>query len=273
MRIKKFFGLNIEIILRLLFLLGFSMFFYNVINTGKVQYYVHPRTIPYMKFTILVFIIISLFLFSEIFKPRRKSSKLSRHIIFLIPLLVAFLSPPKTMVSPSIPLDNMSVNNRVEENPPAKPIDAKQVGGDFIEIREEDELVDNVAENSRLKFKEDTILVDNDSFIPWLDELYIHRGKHEGEKIEIVGFIFKESGFKQNEFVIARLMMVCCAADMQPVGLLCKYDRASELELDSWVKVNGIIKYEEINGDKIPVIEVESLEDVDKPENEFLYPY
>ena len=269
MRIKKFFGLNIEIILRLLFLLGFSTFFYNVINTGKVQYYVHPRTIPYMKFTIFIFIIISFFLLGEIFKPRRKNAKLTRHIIFLIPLVVAFVSPPKTMVSTSISLDNISMENSVEEITPAKPIDSNQVGVDFIEIREEDDVV----EDNRLKFKEDTILVDNDSFIPWLDELYIHRGEYGGEKIEIVGFVFKESGFKQNEFVIARLMMVCCAADMQPVGLLCKYDRASELELDSWVKINGIIKYEEMNGDKVPVIEVESLENVDKPENEFLYPY
>jgi len=68
-------------------------------------------------------------------------------------------------------------------------------------------------------------------------------------------------------------MMVCCAADMQPVGFLCRYEQTSNLKSDSWVKVTGVIGKTEFEGENVPFIEAQSVTNVDKPENDYIYPY
>jgi len=67
--------------------------------------------------------------------------------------------------------------------------------------------------------------------------------------------------------------MSCCAADMQPVGLLAHYDKAKDLKQDAWMIVKGKLEIVESNGEKTPIIVVESIQDAKKPINEYVYPY
>lgn len=286
MSAKKIYRINIEVLLKIISLLGFSSFFYYVIRTNKVQYYVHPRIIPYMKFAIVSFIIISLFFSKELFKVRSKNNKVVNYVIFIVPLIISFVLPPKTMISTSVSTnngskDNVSENNFIEDKVYLEESNIGSLETEQNDIIDDETASDNVTEyesvkeqeDSKLTVRDNTIIINDDSFMAWVDELFMNIGKYEGHKVEIVGSILKDGTFKQNEFIVARLLMVCCAADMQPVGFLCRYDKASELEVDSWAKIKGVIKYEEVNGEEMPIIELENIENVDKPENEFLYPY
>lgn len=86
------------------------------------------------------------------------------------------------------------------------------------------------------------ITVSNDDFSIWLSEIYVNMEKYKGYKVVMTGFVFKDPEiFKEDEFVTARLMMSCCVADLLPAGLICKYDKASELKKDSWVTVEGTL--------------------------------
>ncbi|MBU5438589.1 TIGR03943 family protein [Tissierella sp. MSJ-40] len=277
MRSKKRYGINIEVIFRLIFLLGFTTFFYVVIKNRTVQYYVHPRIIPYMKFGIFSFILMSLFFIEELFKTRRKNTRLVNYIFFFIPLFTSFISPPKSINPASISLNNINKNN-ISSNSFVKDSNiGSEENDDIISDLPSDKSVfyNNIANDKKdqLVLQGNVIVIDDDNFIPWLDELYMNMIEYEGEEIEMIGFVLKDSEFKQNEFVIARLMMVCCAADTQAVGFLCNYDKASELKGDSWIKVKGFLKTIELNKEKIPIIEIKDIENIDKPENEFIYPY
>ncbi len=71
-------------------------------------------------------------------------------------------------------------------------------------------------------------------------------------------------------------MMSCCVADLAPAGLLCKYDKAPELEADSWVTVEGtffIAEYEyggaPYNDPQISVTKITPAEEVEG----YVYPY
>ncbi|MPN28749.1 hypothetical protein SDC9_176194 [bioreactor metagenome] len=92
-------------------------------------------------------------------------------------------------------------------------------------------------------------------------------------KIECVGMVFKSDQYTNEEFAAARLMMVCCAADMVPVGFMCSYAQASELKTDSWKKVTGIIDQKQCDGNIVPYVKVLTVEDAEKPDNEYIYPY
>ena len=86
------------------------------------------------------------------------------------------------------------------------------------------------------------ITVSNDDFGIWLSEIYMDMEKYKGYTVVMTGFVFKDPEIlKKDEFVPARLMMSCCAADLAPVGLVCKYDGASELKEESWVTVEGTL--------------------------------
>ncbi len=78
---------------------------------------------------------------------------------------------------------------------------------------------------------------------------------------------------KANEFVPARLLMYCCTADLSPCGIICEYDKASELKENSWVTVTGVIHIGQYQGKDEPQITVTSITSADKPKKEYVYPW
>ncbi|HBC93949.1 MAG TPA: TIGR03943 family protein, partial [Pelotomaculum sp.] len=93
-----------------------------------------------------------------------------------------------------------------------------------------------------LDIKNQKITVANEDFGLWLSEIYINMEKYKGYQVIMTGFVFRNPEIlKEDEFIPARPMMSCCAADLAPAGLVCKYDKASELKADSWVTVEGTL--------------------------------
>lgn len=136
----------------------------------------------------------------------------------------------------------------------------------------------NTAESKEtdedISLQDGVLVMDSSNYYKCLCAIYADMDKYEGTSVEVVGFVFNENeSFAEDEFVPARLMMVCCAADMQPVGLLCQYEKALELEANSWVKVSGTIKEAEFDGETIPVIVAQSVEMTEEPDNAYVYPY
>lgn len=271
MQFNTFKKINIEVLLKLIILIGFSFFFYDLIKTGKVLLYVNPRIIPYVKFAILTMIALSLFVSRDLFKAKRKVN-IKPYLFFIIPLFMAFLTPTTSVSSKSMALTRSKSTAQIES----------QQGNNSEEIKTnqekpKDSTVTENANSSKedleLEMQNNVIVVNDNSFIKWTQEITYNMLKYEGKKIELTGFVFKDEHFKENEFVPARLMMSCCAADLQPVGLLCNYDKAKELNQDSWVIVTGKIKILDYNGEKTPVIIADTIKNTEKPKNEYVYPF
>ena len=133
-----------------------------------------------------------------------------------------------------------------------------------------------------LDTKNRKITVANDDFGRWLAELYENMEKYKGYHITMTGFVFRDpeilmGALAENEFIPARLMMSCCAADLVPCGLICKYDGASGLKENSWVTVEGTLylgKYKYDDGEEYddPQITVTKITPASKAEG-YVYPY
>ena len=108
------------------------------------------------------------------------------------------------------------------------------------------------------------------------DIMYINTDKYIGQKIKITGFVYKDATTTKNEFVVARLMIICCAADAAIAGLLCDFDNASSFKTDQWVTVTGTIgKVSHLYSSKtqkIPFIKVDKVELAEKPTMPYVYP-
>jgi putative membrane protein len=294
---------NIDALLKLVIVLGFALFFFITIQTGKVLLFVHPRMVPYMNFGIVAMLVMSLFILGDILKPQRKKVNIIPYLFFIIPLIMAFSFPANNISTSSMSMGNMNVaspdrstlqdnasitdnsdnidtNNKltVDGSSSDNSTDANSVFDDTssennLQNTDMSPMDDDETEDNSLKLQGDTVVMDDNNFVNWVQEIYNNPSKYEGKKIEVTGFVFKDKQFKSNEFVPARLMMVCCAADMSPIGLLAQYNNASELRQDSWFNFSGKIVIGEFKGQQTAVIDIESAERTVKPKNEYVYPY
>ena len=287
---------NIDAVFKLIILLGFALFFFITIQTGKVQMFVHPRIVPYLKFGIVAMLVISLFVMGDVFKPQRKKVNIFPYLFFIIPLIMAFSLPPKDIGSGAMSFggvkatgqsgsmsqdelsntdysDNSVPDGTANDNSMNNSTVADNSSADANQSTDSSFMDGDESVGNSLKLQGDTVVMDDNNFVKWVQEIYNNPSKYEGKKIQVIGFVFRDKQFKPNEFVPARLMMVCCAADLNPIGLLAHYSNASELKQDSWFKFTGKIVKGEYKGQQTPVIDIESAIKTDKPKNEYVYPY
>lgn len=264
---------NANTFIEIFILFGFAAFFITTIAVGTVSRYMHPRNIPFMIFAAIAMIIIGILLIYEMYKKRDRENrrgkiKISLLIFFVIPLFMAFTIPPQEFNANAQNVSDIQLATEGGEN-------------NNTEGKEENRKVDmdasqNIDKKNEMNcpMENGKILMDSKHYSYCLNEIYSNLDLYEGTEVEAIGFVFKDDQqFSDTNFVVGRLMMVCCAADMQTVGLLCHYDKATELQSDSWVKVIGKISKTQTEGQTIPLIEVESIENVNKPEQDYIYPY
>lgn len=68
-----------------------------------------------------------------------------------------------------------------------------------------------------------------------------------GQKVTFSGFIYRLIDFTENEFVVARNMIVSSDFQTVVVGFLCRFDDAKKFEDNSWVEVNRHYKKRNIS--------------------------
>ncbi len=262
-------------ITRIIILLSYSFVNLYLIVTKKILKYVHPKIIPIIVISIIIMSIASMILILNIKIENHNKSKKNMYIIFIIPIAMILFIPFKQsecLNTNFTVTQNISIDNKEFESAGKQSIS----NNDVMNSKEID--INEVIENNKLdeKIKElilenDVIVVTDNNFVKWMDELYENK-IYENKEIQITGFAYKESNFSKSEFVIARYIMVCCAAHMAVGGLMCNY-MADDIQQDSWYNISGTIKYETYDGETLPIIKVNKAVETETPSVEYVYPY
>ena len=92
-----------------------------------------------------------------------------------------------------------------------------------------------------------------------------------GQQINFSGYVYRVYDFEDTQFVLARDMIISTDFQTLVVGFLCHCDTASLYSTGSWVNITGTITKGNYHGE-IPVIEINSIEPIKKPEDEYVYP-
>ena len=92
-----------------------------------------------------------------------------------------------------------------------------------------------------------------------------------GLKINFTGYVYRVLDLNDNQFVLARDMVISSDFKSVIVGFLCEYDKSKEFEDGTWVELSGEITKGNYHGD-MPVVKVTEIKKVDKPNEEFVYP-
>ncbi|GAB4226845.1 MAG: TIGR03943 family protein [Elainellaceae cyanobacterium] len=113
------------------------------------------------------------------------------------------------------------------------------------------------------------------SLAEWVRTLnvYPEPDAYTGQKVNVEGFVIHQDSFPQSYLILARFVITCCAADVYPIGLPVKLpsgDRAG-YPADSWLRVEGEMITETLDGKRQLVIQANSLEEIEAPENPYDY--
>lgn len=245
---KERFLLNTDWLVKGLITGGFAIYFIILLISGEVIHYVHPRLIIYLKICSAIMGLMSIY--SIYMSLRAAASKInflklcSGYALFIIPLVLA--------IALVVGVNHGSASHRQQTQA-------------LVFINDKSPGTLKLSENS-------TIVVNANNFLSSIGDITNNINKYQGRSIKISGFIYRNSMLKNNQFVIARMLMVCCAADASPVGLLVSCNESEFLEERGWYTVSGVISSGTYNGKETAVISAKSLRKIETPVEQYVYP-
>lgn len=287
MKTPSFCKVNINTVIQAVILGSFSILFVYLLTTGRIASYLHPRMTPFVIFAAIAFFLMMLALFRS-FKKRERRFSMMPVFVFVFPVILACTVPGKAITGSSLTFTNAKIvgisssiqttaskatqNSNGESSSSASSVSSSTTQN----LKPNQSAVTTTSPFGTpitLIITDNTISMDDQNIVSWVNELNSHPDNYVGKKIEYTGYVFKSGkDFKSDEFVPGRDMMWCCAADIQLVGVLCRYDKTSGLKENSWVKVTGTLTTSTYQGSKVPLIVNPDIEPASKPKEEYVYP-
>lgn len=280
--------LNLDIIIKILILLGFSVFYFKIIKDNEIILYVHPRMIPFAIFGMISMFIIALFLITDSGRNKKKKIKFKNYITFIIPLIMIFFMQ-NTSANSAVAASDVNTNSNAASNADsaASSNNSSSQNTDFksnlISDNSDYELYSGKVESdgegkvdkNQLDIKDNVIQINIKNFVTSLDEILGNPDKYKDKEIEMSGFVYKgkDLDLKENDFILGRFMMVCCAADLQVAGIECDSNKLGAYDNGTWVKVKGKIKTETSGTEVDPIIVAEQIEKDSNPDAAYVYPF
>lgn len=268
--------INSQVLLECLCCCLFSGLLIYLAYSGKYLSYITPRMKPYLYFSAIIMGMWALSGVRHLFQPQHRVRSI-HCLILAVPILLVLL--PHAPLGISDVTKNYSGGGSLSNLSGTKQSDdtlntANAVPADVQPASAEEESSSTLP---GLDIASKKITVSNEDFSIWLAEFDFNGKQYEGYTVVMTGFIFNDFEVpKENEFVISRLAMTCCIADLSPTGVRCIYEGASELNSEDWITVEGTFSVREYQYGNItreePLITVTDITP-SEPVAEYVYPF
>ncbi len=228
-----------------------------LVYSNKIAMFLNPKMNKYIYFSIVIIFLLLLVELYDVINKHYYSKVGVGIVVFLIPLTLTFYH--SYAVGDSITKAQTRDVIGMIDTDKLQPTEAKSVFDGMSEVEEGEYFMDML----NACYKD---LYENDF------------RNYDGKEIEMSGMVYYNDGLKDNEFVISRLLMSCCAADATYVGFLSEYDGKKSLKQGDWIRVRGVMKKgSQYNAglqreETVPKIYIKSIESMDPPKSEYVYP-
>jgi putative membrane protein len=144
---------------------------------------------------------------------------------------------------------------------PSRPLGANAMNGDFN--------MNAVSATTTITFNKNPL---DRNVLDWIRLFNASDDMSEfnGQEADITGFVYRDSTFKDSQFLAARFTISCCVADAVAVGLPVEWNE--NIPSDTWVRVLGHFEMGDFRGEPKPILKPTSVEIVPQPEHPYLYP-
>ncbi len=100
------------------------------------------------------------------------------------------------------------------------------------------------------------------------------RKDFEGKQVAMIGQVAhrKKAQHERGPFQLVRFVMVCCAADVQPIAVMVQYPKsAPDFVSMSWVKVIGKVRFQNVGDHVEPAVDALKVAPIPQPSDQYLY--
>lgn len=104
-----------------------------------------------------------------------------------------------------------------------------------------------------------------------LKSVYENLDTYIGQRVSFSGYVYRNSDFSKDQFVLARDMVMPNTQNKLIVGFLCSYKKAENFTDGSWVEIVGEITKGNYHGE-LPLLKVIEIRKVDVPDDELVPP-
>jgi len=246
-----------DALIRAAILLGFMNLLGWLIRTQQLALYINPKFLLLGEIAYYVLLIMAIILVVNIVKPSSCHSKevccasFSRwtYVPFIIVLVLALLIPENTLNANFVA--NKEMNSQIPKAAPTKKAAPRPLAAEFGQTQ--------------------LITITENNFIEGIRELTLYPQDYQGKEISITGFVYKGRVTGNNEFSLVRYIIVCCASDAMPYGLLCETDEADRYSEETWLSVRGVIKVGQYNNKDSLIVKISSIKQIEKPSKPYVY--
>jgi len=160
------------------------------------------------------------------------------------------------------------------EQPVAANGDAKPATMDDSQIRQlfaDSDFGDFYTDIAVFLYKQPVIKLDDRVFLDGLTTMELYAKEFAGKEVETMGFVYHQSDFSEQQFVVARFSVSCCTADASVFGILVEDKNAKSYPIDSWIKVRGKLELRNADGFDMLVLKAANVEPVEAPKDPYVY--
>ena len=110
--------------------------------------------------------------------------------------------------------------------------------------------------------------IEDRDYAIWYRDMSEEPKKYNGKTVRFKGRCLVRKNVPKGSFIIGRHIMTCCVEDIQFAGIICNWDKADTVRDDEWVILTATLenKFHRAYGRKGPVFTVQSVQEVEKPE-------
>ncbi len=228
--------------------------------TRNYQYYVTPRTLPYLYFAAVLFLLMGSYSFTKVFKLTH-TRRYMHLTVLIIPLLLLAAS---------------TYDQGLWQAPESQ----GSYGSEFNDLAyfEETYTMTTPVYFGRVihgynKADQTITIMEAETYF-WMAEIYNDPTPFLGYTIRTMGQVVINTPYLASDcFAPTRDLITCCVADMYSIGFPCQYDQIDTLTEGDWVSVTGTLAMVDMEEYQELRIIVDTVEDSPPPEVPYVYAY
>jgi uncharacterized repeat protein (TIGR03943 family) len=129
----------------------------------------------------------------------------------------------------------------------------------------------NSENNSSCLPKNKVYKITTSNYTNVLKSVHENIDNYVGTQINFTGYVYRVLDLNDNQFILARDMVISSDFQTVIVGFLCECENSNDFTDNTWVEITGQITKGDYHGD-MPIIKITSINKVDKPNEEYVYP-
>ena len=264
---------------------GLTLVIGKLLVFDELRLYLHPKMTKFVIAAEIILLILFVYQQTKLFRRTENSFRIKLgYFLFLLPMFMLILAGDASAVI----FTNRTVNvSSIAQEPAVSPSNAKTE--ETAESKEEAAAVSSAYDNlppGEMNTPDAGATDPTDPNAvsqaePEMEDPFLHTlyslKEDGGQEIVLEGFVYKSEFFTENEFLVSRMLVTCCAADATLVGMVAESTMTKTLADNDWVRVKGVTKIgltkNPMTGEEGPklILQVKEIEKIEPMETPYVY--